>query len=126
MLAIRNVIASLEAADARRVSKAQRQRPTRRFLALAQIMPKVDDVEYPRGGLAVRLASAAAAGIVVATTATGPAQAVGPVSIPFDDVTYQEIECAKGTMSSVGGSVQIKSGETRKGSAQGGYIRKEG
>ena len=74
------------------------------------------EVEHPRGGgrLAARLrlaSAAAAAGIVVAAGAAGPALAVGPVSIPFDDVTYEEIECAKGTMSSVGGSVQIKSGE---------------
>ena len=111
MLTIGNVVAPLKAADARR-AKVQKLRPARRQAARypdgchsQKKKPINVDVEVerprPRGGgrLAARLlasAAAAAGGIVVAASAAGPALAVGPVSIPFDDVTYEEIECAKG------------------------------
>ena len=111
MLTIGNVVAPLKAADARR-AKVQKLRPARRQAARypdgcqsQKKKPINVDVEVerprPRGGgrLAARLlasaAAAAAAGIVVAASAAGPALAVGPVSIPFDDVTYEEIECAR-------------------------------
>jgi hypothetical protein len=38
-----------------------------------------------------------------------PALAVGPVSVPLERVTYEDVPCPAGTKVSVGGAVQIKS-----------------
>jgi hypothetical protein len=65
-----------------------------------------DETETVRGAVV-----AAAAGCFFAlTTAVSPALAIGPVSVPFDRVTYEEVACPTGTMSSLGGSVQVRAG----------------
>ena len=54
--------------------------------------------------------AAAAASLALAALNPHTALAVGPVSVPFDDVRYEEVPCEKGTMSSVGGAVNVRAG----------------
>jgi hypothetical protein len=53
---------------------------------------------------------ASLASLVLAVVNPTAALAVGPVSVPFENVRYEEVACEKGTMSSVGGSINLKAG----------------
>ena len=75
---------------------------------LARIRSVVVDARVDSSrSLASRLAASFAALALAAHTL--PALAVGPVSVPLERVTYEDVPCPAGTKASVGGAVQIKS-----------------
>ncbi len=94
----------------RRARARDRSRATRAAATARATAPLDPSLPSSSGSIAIARRVTALAAAATLAAAAPPALAVGPVSVPFEDVTYARVECARGTMSSVGGAVNVRAG----------------
>lgn len=104
-----NPIERVIATSPRVSSPAKRRSASRRAPPVSNAIPTDSEMRTHRSRVGAGVA-AAAASLALAALNPHAALAVGPVSVPFDDVRYEEVPCEKGTMSSVGGAVNVRAG----------------